>query len=203
MAKKSTSRQAGAERILDAAIDLWAARGWRDVKLEEIAEAAGASMARVHEYYPSRMSLVSAMMKRTDRDMLKGHDPADISEPIRERLLDVLMRRFEALSPHKTAVRSILQDMRSNPATAINLIPGFFNSMSWSLESAGIQTAGPGGLLRVNGLGLIYLSGMRVWLDDDSQDLSATMARLDRDLRRAEGMMSLANRQKKIEYSND
>lgn len=203
MAKKSTSRQAGAERILDAAIDLWAARGWRDVKLEEIAEAAGTSMARVHEFYPSRMSFISAMMKRTDRHILKGHDPADISEPIRERLLDVLMRRFEALSPHKTAVRSILQDLRSNPATAINLIPEFFNSMSWSLESAGIQTAGPGGLLRVKGLGLIYLAGMRVWLDDDSPDLSATMARLDRDLRRAEGMMSLANRQKKIEYSSD
>ena len=45
MAKKPTSRQPGAERILDAAIELWTTRRWQDVKLEDIAEAAGASMA--------------------------------------------------------------------------------------------------------------------------------------------------------------
>lgn len=196
MAKTPTSRQPGAQRILDAAIDLWAARGWQDVKLEEIAEAAGASMARVHELYPSRISLISAMMSRIDKHVLSGHDSADSSEPYRERLLDVLMRRFEALSQYKAAVRSILGDMRSNPATAMCLMPAFFNSMAWSLELAGIQTAGPGGLLRIKGLGLIYLSGLRVWLDDESPDSSATLARLDRDLRRIEGMMALVSRQR-------
>ena len=196
MAKTPTSRQPGAQRILDAAIHLWAARGWQDVKLEEIAEAAGASMTRVHELYPSRISLISAMMSRTDKHVLSGHDFADSSEPYRERLLDVLMRRFEALSQHKAAVRSIFRDMRCNPATAICLMPAFFGSMAWSLELAGIQTAGPGGLLRIKGLGLIYLAGIGVWLEDESPDLSATMARLDRDLRRAERLMASIGRER-------
>ncbi|MEC9208553.1 MAG: TetR/AcrR family transcriptional regulator, partial [Pseudomonadota bacterium] len=170
MATKPTSRQPGAERILDAAIELWTTRRWQDVKLEDIAEAAGASMARLHEFYPSRISLISAMISRTDKCVLRGHDFGDSSEPYRERLLDVLMRRFDALAQHKAAVRSIFRGMQSNPATAACLMPAFFNSMAWSLELAGIQTAGLGGLLRIKGLGLIYLSGISVWLDDESPD---------------------------------
>ena len=77
MAKKPTSRQPGAERILDAAIELWTTRRWQDVKLEDIAEAAGASMARLHEFYPSRISLISAMISRTDKCVLRGHDFGD------------------------------------------------------------------------------------------------------------------------------
>ena len=199
MAKRPTSRQPGAERILDAAIELWTTRRCQDVKLEEIAEAAGASMARLHEFYPSRISLISAMISRTDKCVLRGHDFGDSSEPYRERLLDVLMRRFDALAQHKAAVRSIFRDMQSNPATAVCLLPAFFNSMAWSLELAGIQAAGLGGLLRIKGLGLIYISGISVWLDDESPDLSVTMARIDRDLRRVEGMMNLVSRQRQTE----
>ena len=137
-------------------------RRWQDVKLEDIAEAAGASMARLHEFYPSRFSLISAMISRTDKRVLRGHDFGDSTEPYRERLLDVLMRRFDALAQHKAAVRSIFRDMQSDPATAVCLMPAFFNSMAWSLEFAGIQAAGLGGLLRIKGLGLIYLSGISV-----------------------------------------
>ena len=111
------------------------------------------------------------------------------------------MRRFDALAQHKAAVRSIFRDMQSDPATAVCLMPAFFNSMAWSLELAGIQAAGPGGLLRIKGLGLIYISGISVWLDDDSPDLSVTMARIDRDLRRVEGMMNLVSWQRQTKDS--
>ena len=41
-------------------------------------------------------------------------------------------------------------------------------------------------MLRVKGLGVIYLMVFRVWLTDDSADLSRTMATLDSRLRQAE-----------------
>ena len=190
MAKKSTPRQPGADRILDAALELCSGRRWRDVTMEAIAETAGASLQRVHEFFPTRPSILAGLVARTDRAVLEGHDFADSEEPYRERLLDVLMRRFEALSASKPAIRSILRDLGADPVTTLCSVPAFANSMAWSLEASGIRAAGPIGLLRIKGLGLIYLSALRVWLEDESPDHSATMARLDRDLRRAEALIS-------------
>ena len=132
---------------------------------------------------------IEALLARTDKAVLAGHDFADAGEPCRERLLDVLMRRFEVLSPNKQAIRSILHDIGSDPATALCALPAFANSMAWSLEASGIRATGIAGLLRIKGLALIYLSALRVWLHDESPDMSGTMARLDRDLRRAESLL--------------
>jgi len=55
-----------------------------------------------------------------------------------------------------------------------------------TLEFAGISSAGLKGRLKTKGLAALYLRCLRVWLDDDSADLSKTMAILDRSLTRAE-----------------
>ena len=54
------------------------------------------------------------------------------------------------------------------------------------LEAAGIPSDGIAGVLRVKGLAVIYLMVFKVWLTDDSADLSRTMAALDARLRQAE-----------------
>ena len=47
------------------------------------------------------------------------------------------------------------------------------------------------GIIRVKGLAAIYLSVLRVWLNDDSEDMAQTMSALDRALRRAEFLLGL------------
>jgi hypothetical protein len=63
--------------------------------------------------------------------------------------------------------------------------------MSWMLEAAGLSTAGLRGRLRVRALAVLYLSVLRVFLRDDSEDLAKTMAALDRRLRQAEPWLGL------------
>jgi len=46
------------------------------------------------------------------------------------------------------------------------------------------------GRLRVKGLSALYLSTLRVWFRDDSDDLSKTMAALDRGLSRIDRAVS-------------
>ena len=58
--------------------------------------------------------------------------------------------------------------------------------MCWMLESAGISTYGIKGACRVAGLTGLYVKTLRVWLADDSADLSRVMAALDKDLGRVE-----------------
>ncbi len=56
--------------------------------------------------------------------------------------------------------------------------------MAAMLEAARLSAGGLRGLVRAKALGLAYLATMRVFLGDDSPDLAATMAALDRNLRR-------------------
>jgi hypothetical protein len=104
----------------------------------------------------------------------------------RDRLFDVLMRRFDALGPYKPGVAAVLSDLSRDPPSAACSAPQLMRSMTWMLEAAGIASHGIAGCLRVQGLALLWLATLRVWLGDDSPDLARTMAALDARLRRAE-----------------
>jgi len=192
MAKKATSRQPGPDKVLDSALKLASGMRWRDISMEMIADESGASLARVYDLYPSKQSLLNAFIRRTDQTVLAGHDFGDASEPVRERLLDVLMRRLDALAPYKDAVGSITRDLGRDPGSWLCAGPAFMKSMAWSLEAAGLNTSGLLGMARTKGLAVIYLSALRVWLRDETQDQSETMAYLDKNLKRAESAMSMA-----------
>ena len=58
--------------------------------------------------------------------------------------------------------------------------------MAWMLAAAGIPATGRRGLLRAQGLALVWARVMRTYLDDDDPGLARTMAALDKRLREAE-----------------
>ena len=136
--------------------------------------------------------MLAAFLFRVDRAMLAGLDAEAADESARERLFDVVMGRLDRLGPHKEAIRAILRDLPRDPAASACLTYGpFQRSLRWMLAAAGLDAAGLSGLVRLKGLALIYLSVMRVWLDDDSPDMARTMAALDRRLKRAESIMAM------------
>jgi len=173
------------ERLVDAALKLAAERPWSQVTLGEIATEAGLSLAELHEAAPSKSHVIRAFLKRIDAAVLAGPAP-DLSEPARDRLFDVLMRRFDALKPHRAAVASIVDGLSRDPVQALCGWPALLRSMSWMLEAAGLDAAGLKGALRARGLAMVWLTSLRTFLTDESEDLSATMAALDRALKRAE-----------------
>src|SRR5205823_11507894 len=107
-------------------------------------------------------------------------------EPPRERLFDVLMRRLELLEPHKAAVRSLQRSAARNPGLALALNGLAVRSQQWMLTAADIGSAGPRGMLRAQGLSLLFASVLRTWVDDDDPGHAPTMAALDRALARGQ-----------------
>ncbi len=174
------------ERMLDAALALAAERDWRGIGLAEIAQKAGLSLAEGYAAGPSKLHLLAALNRRVDRAALAATPEAEGLS--RERLFDLLMRRFDALQPHRPALRSMLRGSLGDPA-ALLAAPALLRSMAWMLEAAGIGAAGWRGALRVHVLAGVYLSVLRVFLGDESVDLAATMAALDRRLRAVEGVL--------------
>lgn len=193
MPRKSAT--APRERIVDAALALAAAEGWRDVTLSAIAAKAGVDLASVHAEFPVKASILDAWLRRIESRVLAG-GPVDADDSPRDRLFEILMRRYDAMAPHKAAVAAILRDA-IDPWTLAVGIPALARSMTWMLEAAGLSSSGIAGLLRTKGLALVCLETTRVWVDDDTPDQSRTMATLDRALRRAESILNTLRRRRR------
>jgi AcrR family transcriptional regulator len=114
-------------------------------------------------------------------------DYANYGETPRDRLFDVMMRRFDALRPYRAGLAAVVRDLPAEPLTALAFGRQLMRSLAWMLRAAGIEVEGPGGAVRVTGLLAIHARIMRVFLKDDTADLSRTMAALDAALSRAEG----------------
>ena len=185
----AATRQAGSidlAELADHALTLADERGWNGVGLRDVAKQAGLSLAQLYRACPSKWALIRAYARRVDDEVAQSIEPEDLEEPAKDRLFEVLMNRFDALNDHKPAVRSILECTLRDPAQAFGGYGQLRRSMTRMLEAADISTAGLRGELRINGLSGVYLLALRTWLDDDSADLSKTMAALDGYLRRVE-----------------
>ena len=124
--------------------------------------------------------------------MLSGGTGTDSDESTRDRLFDVVMRRLDALRPHKAGVRAVVIGLRRDPLSLVCMMPCFARSMAWMLEAAEVSGGGVSGRMRVRGLGIIYVSVLRTWFRDDSEDMAKTMATLDRALERADAAVKSA-----------
>jgi AcrR family transcriptional regulator len=197
-AKKKTRKAAPkgdlSDRIIDATLALAAGKAWRDISLAEIAEAAEMSLSDVYGVYASKGAILAGFSRRIDAAVLAGQDEEDRDGSARDRLFDVIMRRFDALAPAKAAVGSIVCDMVRDPVIGLCGMPSLAQSMACMLEAADLSTSGLRGALRIKALSAIYLAAMRVWLRDESPDLSQTMACLDRYLRRVEWLAERCSR---------
>ncbi|ANC91486.1 TetR family transcriptional regulator [Azospirillum humicireducens] len=172
--------------VAAAAMRLAAEKGWRGVGLLEVAHAAGIPLSRFHHRYRGRADLLAAVSRVADATVLAGDVAADPAESTRDRLFDVMMRRFDALRPFRDGLGAVVRDLPVDPAAALAFSCTFGRSMAWMLRAAGIDPDQRGGAALVAGLGTVHARVMRVFLNDDTADLSRTMAALDTALRGAE-----------------
>lgn len=169
--------------LIASAMTLAGAEGWRAVTVPAAARAAGLSLSRARVRFPGRRAILSGFGRMADEVAVE--DAAD-EGPVRDRLFDLLMRRFDALQQHRAGVLAVLHGLPFDPAAAVLLACATRRSMRWLLETAGASASGPLGELRVRGLMAVWLWAMRAWERDESEDLTGTMAALDTALARAE-----------------
>jgi AcrR family transcriptional regulator len=184
-AKPQTSVQ---DRAVDALLALLTENDWSAVALGDIATKAGMSLAELRGAFPSKGAILAGFAKRIDQNVLKPSPEID-GQPARERLFDVMMRRFEALKPHKEAIRSARRGLMADPVAASSWNKVEVNSAQWMLAAAGIEESGPYAALKAQGLAVIFASLLGTFLDDDDPDLTKTMRELDVQLRRAERLV--------------
>jgi AcrR family transcriptional regulator len=190
----SRAESADPDSIIDAALGLTATQGWRQVSLAAVAHEAGVPVLRVYRLFPSRTAILCGFMRRIDEAVLAEPVDGEAGEKPRDRVFDLLMRRFDALQPHRAALDGLRRDLPSDPVTTLALGGAALCSMRLMLEAAGIATHGIGGVIAVKLTAAAYLATGRTWLRDESPDLAQTMAQLDRRLRGIERWLVPAGR---------
>jgi len=176
-----------------ACLALVADRGWFGFALRDVAVASGQDLAGLYRRYSSRTALLRAWLGTVDRALLEGA-ASERDESVRDRLFDIMMRRFDLLAPWRAAIRRLSQDLRRDPLSALALASSIERAMGVVLECAGLASDGTLGRLRRRALMLIEARVLPVFCDDASDDLAATMAALDRHLKIAERRLDVLQR---------
>lgn len=209
MARKAKSRQparaasatsAGTTRdkIIEALMTLLADHAIEDIGLADIASEADVTLSELRAEFGSPMAMLAAYIKDIDRKVLDGGDDDMDDETPRERLFDVLMRRLELLEPHKAAIRSLIRSATRNPGLALTLNAHSVCSQQWMLTAAGIGASGPKGMIRAQGLALMFANVIRTWVNDHDEGHARTLAALDRELARGQRLVGLLDELCKI-----
>jgi AcrR family transcriptional regulator len=169
--------------LIASAFRLAADRGWSRVSVAAAARADGLPLDTARARFPSKAMVLLRFGRMADQAAL-ADTPAE--GPVRDRLFDLLMRRFDALQAHRPGMLALMRTLPSDPPTALLLALATRRSMRWMLEAVDVSTSGLRGELRVRGLMAVWLWTLRAWQRDESADLTTTMAALDAAMSRAE-----------------
>ncbi|MGW0942344.1 TetR/AcrR family transcriptional regulator [Streptomyces sp. NPDC002623] len=100
------------QQLIGVALELFAQRSPDEVSIDEIAAAAGISRPLVYHYFPGKLSLYEAALKRASED-LAGRFVEPREGPLGARLLRVMHRFFDFVDAHGPGFSAL---MRGGPA---------------------------------------------------------------------------------------
>ncbi|MFF3331251.1 TetR/AcrR family transcriptional regulator [Streptomyces sp. NPDC002888] len=100
------------QQLIGVALELFSRRSPDEVSIDEIASAAGISRPLVYHYFPGKLSLYEAALKRASED-LAGRFAEPQVGPLGARLLRVMRRYFDFVDEHGPGFSAL---MRGGPA---------------------------------------------------------------------------------------
>lgn len=181
------------ERFVDAALALAANGDWEAVRLADVADATGGTLADIREYFREKEELADAVFERADRAMLEAAARPEVQAmaPV-QRLHHLLMSWLEPLAPHRRAIRQILRN-KLEPGHLHVQFPALLRisrTVQWLREGAGRRATFAHRAIEESVLTSIYLTTVIRWLGDESPGAEHTARLLRRLLERAERLES-------------
>ncbi|TNE27374.1 MAG: TetR/AcrR family transcriptional regulator [Alphaproteobacteria bacterium] len=194
--KTMTEHEQKRQKILAAALELAAKRAWESVSLLDIARKAGVPHQDITAVFPQKYDITSAVLRDID-DRMSIEDLGLDGErdSLKDRLFEIVMFRFDLLAEDREAMVSMLKPAMQSLEQAAQHKQGFCHSMRLIIEKAEMDCDH---VLKedilIAALGLVYMMTVRIWLQDDSPDMTRTMAALDRYLERMLKILPLQDR---------
>ncbi|MFJ9561561.1 TetR/AcrR family transcriptional regulator [Streptomyces fuscichromogenes] len=113
------------QQLIGVALELFSRRSPDEVSIDEIASAAGISRPLVYHYFPGKLSLYEAALKRASEDLAaRFSEPHE--GPLGARLLRVMRRYFDFVDEHGPGFAAL---MRGGPAVGSSATNALIDSV--------------------------------------------------------------------------
>ena len=107
--KRTAKHQSRPERILDAALDVFARNGYKDAAIDDIASASQTSKGGIYFYFPNKQAIFLRLLDQMAALLLSRTEQAMASEPNLMRKGDAaLLPVLRIFSHHRTLTRLFL-----------------------------------------------------------------------------------------------
>lgn len=113
------------QQLIGVALELFSRRSPDEVSIDEIASAAGISRPLVYHYFPGKLSLYEAALKRAAEDLASRFEEPQ-EGPLGARLLRVMRRFFDFVDEHGPGFSAL---MRGGPAVGSSATNALIDSV--------------------------------------------------------------------------
>ena len=161
--------------------------GWDKFSIEKLSTKENIPVRDLKVFFKCKYSIVdkfSIMIDKNIESKLKIEDFKDSSK--KDILFELIMMRFDEMEEFKGSLAKILDASRNKPLLISIITKNVMNTMDFFLELSNSYNNYAFDVLKKNFLFLIYSITFKTWLSDNTEELSKTMAELDRLLSTAE-----------------
>ena len=181
-------------KIIDAFFALVEERGWEQVTMPAVAEKARLKPVVLKAAYRSKFAILSDYAEQMDFTVLAKANADTAGLGPRQRLVRMLMVRFELMGQRREALRRLYRSAVGDRKLASAFAGVVMLSQPWMQTAAGISASGLDGLVKVQGLTIAYARAFHAWLDDTDPALPNTLDVLDKTLAHGEKALNVRER---------
>ncbi len=176
------------EQLVEAALSAAEEGEWRGLTVTQLAQRANVDPDAAEVLFSSGDDVLDAFARQTDERIVSALDEEDFAEASpRERLLEALMCRLDALAPRRAAVRMFASEAQRCPAAGARMFRRIHTSMGNVLDAADLAGSELERTLRATALTYIWIRTSRRWLlEEEDRGLDTIFAMLDQELGRLE-----------------
>ena len=161
--------------------------GWNKFSIEKLSVKENIPVKNLKIFFKCKYSIVdkfSTMIDQNIESKLRIEDFKDSSK--KDILFELIMMRFDEMEEFKGSLAKVLDASKNKPLMISIITKNVMNTMDFFLELSNSYNNYAFDLLKKNFLFIIYSITFKTWLSDNTEDLSKTMAELDKLLSTAE-----------------
>ena len=175
------------EKLITLGFKLIEKKGWKYFSLKSLAKANKSDLETIKIFFRNKSQFLESFSEMIDNKVLADIDKDEFNKnSIKDNLFELIMLRFENLNNYKTGLKILLSDLKKSPVELKKIVKKVLDSMDLFLEIANVKNNYLMDFIKVNIIFIIYSYVFKVWLGDQSPEMSKTMAELDKWLSEAE-----------------
>ncbi len=175
------------EKLIILGFKLIEKKGWSYFSLKNLAKENKSDLESIKIFFKNKSQFLESFSEMIDNKVLANIDKDEFNKnSIKDNLFELIMLRFENLNHFKTGLKILLSDLKKSPVELKKIMRKVLDSMDLFLEIANVKNNYLMDFIKVNIIFIIYSYVFKVWLDDQSSEMSKTMVELDKWLSKAE-----------------